>query len=73
MITEKLKLHNPFISVPKRQLDDFPESVKIGILLDGKHLTGYYNHDEENWYFYSVNTNRPLITCITLIQGWYYL
>jgi len=60
--------------LPERMESDEPESIEVGVIIEGEHFEGYYDHDRGNWWidFGGITVGHRLYDD-DYFEGWYYL
>ena len=64
----------PDTKLPEKEYEDEPESVEVGVMIEGEHFTAYYYYDDEYWLVHFGGTavgHRKLDDYD--VEGWYYL
>ena len=64
----------PTTKLPEREYEDEPESVEVGVMIEGEHFTAYYNYDDEYWWvhFGGITAGHQKLDDYD-VEGWYYL
>ena len=73
-IKRNMEVFSPTTKLPEREYEDEPESVEVGVMIEGEHFTGYYNYDDEYWWVhFGSNTVGYRKLDDYDVEGWYYL
>lgn len=64
----------PKTKLPENEYEDEPESVEVGVMIEGEHFTAFYNYDDKHWW---VDFGDITVGHIKLddydVEGWYSL
>ena len=64
----------PKTKLPEKEYEDEPESVEVGVVIEGEHFTAFYNYDDQHWWvdFGGITVGHRKLDDYD-VEGWYYL